>query len=325
MKLIDIYIQEVTRRLPEKSRADISLELQSTIEDMLPDDYDEQDVKEVLTELGDPAVLARGYRDWPQHLIGPRYFDGYMTILKLGLSFSTAIALIAYLAQQVAGFTGEESILRLLPAIIIGAAGSVIEVAMHVFFWTTLCFAIAERFDSAKDGQPFHKWSPDDLKDLPDRAKERLISKVEVYGGIFWTAVWATGYFYADHLVGIYENRGDGLQFVTPIFNQDVLQLFMPVVLVIIAMELALSVLKLYTTKWTMRLAAFNTFLQIISTSVFIMILTRSDMFDSGFITYMDKVFNNGWESWLVNGAMIMFLLGAAYNIYDGFRRAAKH
>ena len=39
MNLIDIYIQEVTRRLPEKSRDDIALELRSTIEDMLPENY----------------------------------------------------------------------------------------------------------------------------------------------------------------------------------------------------------------------------------------------------------------------------------------------
>ena len=40
--LIDIYVQEVTKRLPEKNREDITLELTSTIEDMLPDDYNEE-------------------------------------------------------------------------------------------------------------------------------------------------------------------------------------------------------------------------------------------------------------------------------------------
>ncbi|MGN1385564.1 MAG: HAAS signaling domain-containing protein, partial [Bacillus sp. (in: firmicutes)] len=61
MKLIDIYIQEVTRRLPEKSREDIALELRSTIEDMLPDEHTEQDVKAVLEKMGNPATLAGGY------------------------------------------------------------------------------------------------------------------------------------------------------------------------------------------------------------------------------------------------------------------------
>lgn len=85
MKLIDIYIQEVTRRLPEKNRQNIALELQSTIEDMLPEDYTGKDVKAVLEKMGNPASLARSYRDWPQHLIGPRYFDLYITLLKMAL------------------------------------------------------------------------------------------------------------------------------------------------------------------------------------------------------------------------------------------------
>ena len=62
MNLIEIYIQEVTRRLPEKNREDIALELRSTIEDMLPDDYTEEDVKVVLEKLGNPVTLASGYR-----------------------------------------------------------------------------------------------------------------------------------------------------------------------------------------------------------------------------------------------------------------------
>ena len=77
MNLIEVYIQEVTRRLPEKSREDIALELRSTIEDMLPDDYNEEDVKLVLEKLGNPASLASGYQDQPMYLIGPRYFDVY--------------------------------------------------------------------------------------------------------------------------------------------------------------------------------------------------------------------------------------------------------
>ena len=80
MKLIEIYIQEVTRRLPEKMRKDIALELRSTIEDMLLGNDSEEDVKRVLNQLGNPAVLANGYKDQPMHLIGPRYFDVYVSL-----------------------------------------------------------------------------------------------------------------------------------------------------------------------------------------------------------------------------------------------------
>lgn len=83
MSLIDMYVHEVAKRLPEKNREDITLELRSTIEDMLPDDYNEEDVKSVLKKLGSPVSLANGYLDRPMHLIGPRYFDVYTTLLKI--------------------------------------------------------------------------------------------------------------------------------------------------------------------------------------------------------------------------------------------------
>ncbi len=57
MNLIDIYVQEVTRRLPEKNRKDIALELQSTIEDMLPDDYNEEDVK-TARKIREPCKIG---------------------------------------------------------------------------------------------------------------------------------------------------------------------------------------------------------------------------------------------------------------------------
>ena len=95
MKLIDIYIQEVTRRLPDKIRTDIDLELRSTIEDMLPENFGEDDVKEVLNQLGNPVVLANGYKDQPMYLIGPRYFDVYISLIKMILPIAVISFLLA--------------------------------------------------------------------------------------------------------------------------------------------------------------------------------------------------------------------------------------
>ena len=114
MNLIEIYIQEVTRRLPEKSRKDIALELRSTIEDMLPDDYAEEDVKKALEKLGNPASLASGYRDRPMHLIGPRYYDLYVTLLKMILPIAGVIALISMIASYFFSYNGEEAILNII-------------------------------------------------------------------------------------------------------------------------------------------------------------------------------------------------------------------
>src|SRR3954454_11494729 len=118
MNLIEVYIQQVTRRLPEKSREDIGLELRSTIEDMLPDDYTEDEVKSVLEQLGNPALLASGYRDQPMHLIGPRYFDIYSTLLEMILPIAGVISLISMIAAYFFSYSGEEAILNVVLTLI---------------------------------------------------------------------------------------------------------------------------------------------------------------------------------------------------------------
>jgi len=66
-----------------------------------------------------------------------------------------------------------------------------------------------------------------------------------------WTAIRATLYFYADHLVGVYEGDGDGLEFVTPSLNQEVVLQYWPIVVIVIGFEIALSLYKLIKGKWT--------------------------------------------------------------------------
>jgi len=325
MKLIELYIQEVTRRIPEKSRKDIALELQSTIEDMLSDDYTEQDVKVVLEKMGNPATLASAYRDRPQHLIGPRFFDIYTTILKMGIPISAIIVFISYVASQVVGFNGEEAVINVLITILSKGLVTALYTGLQVFFWVTLSFAIAERIDSSKDQEPLtfnlKKWTPDDLKEIAYLPKERLISKIEVFGGLIWTAIWSTVYFYADHLVGVYRGGSEGLVFVTPIFNQQVLQSFWPAVVIIIVLEVLLALYKLFIAKWTMKMSLFNMVLQMIGIVVFVFMINNETIFHPDFINFMGNEFKDVLEGWLKGIATSIFLIGAAYNAYDGFRR----
>lgn len=68
MELINKYVHEVTRRLSPKIQEDVSLEIESAIKDMLPENHTE-DVKEVLAKFGDPSKLAKQYRDKPSFVL----------------------------------------------------------------------------------------------------------------------------------------------------------------------------------------------------------------------------------------------------------------
>ncbi|HDR7794682.1 TPA: hypothetical protein QCY19_003330 [Bacillus luti] len=330
MNLIEVYIQEVAKRLPEKNRDDIVLELRSTIEDMLPDDYNEYDVKSVLTKLGSPVSLANGYMDRPMHLIGPRYFDVYMTLLKMIIPIAAVIALIAMVAENFISYTGDQAVLNVILQLIGKGIGEIFEVALHVFFWLTLVFAILERTDKDKNTEPLttslKKWTPDDLKNISYVPKKKAISKFEVFGGLMWTAVWATLYFYANHLVGVYNGTEKGLEFVAPTFNQDVLLQYWPLVVIMVIFEVSMSLYKLVQGQWTKRLAIVNTILQVTGTIVFIIIVINPHVFNEGFITYVANVFTISTEEfkkWLIGGGSLIYMLSAILNIFDGFKKAS--
>lgn len=329
MNLIEVYVQEVTRRLPEKNREDIALELRSTIEDMLPDDYDEKDVNGVLEKLGNPAALASGYRDQPMHLIGPRYFDVYVSLLKMILPIAATISLISIIAEYFIGYTGEEAVMNVFIDIIAVGIWKIIEVGIHTFFWLTLVFAIIERTDKGKDPQPLStslkKWTPDDLKNSLYIPKKKAITKLEVFGYLMWTAIWATLYFNANHLLGVYEGGPDRIEFVFPALNQDVLLRYWPIVLVIIALEIGLSLYKLIKGQWTKRMAIFTAALELIATIVFIVILNNPNLMNQEFITYMSDLFNTTatqLQTAIVGAVIIIFILSAAFTVFDGFRKA---
>ena len=322
MKMIDLYIQEVTRRLPDKKREDIALELRSTIEDMLPDDFTEQDIMSALAKLGNPAKLASGYLDRPMHLIGPQFFGIYINLLKMIVPIAVMITLISIIANNIVSFTGEEAVLNVILDIIGVGIWQMLSATIQVWFWLTLVFAIIERIDM-KDQKPIiegmKEWTPEDLKEVTYIAKEKAISKVEVFVGLLWTAIWVTVYFYASSIVGIYEKGGDGLVFITPTFNHEVLLSYWPFIVILVALEIAIAIWKLTSRQWTIKLAILNVTYQLATTIVFIMILCNPNLFRPEFSDYMKNLFsvdNLGW------GIIFLFILFAVIESYQGFKKA---
>jgi len=328
MHLIDIYIQEVTRRLPEKNREDIALELRSTIEDMLPDNYSEEDVKVVLEKLGNPVLLASGYRDQPMHLIGPRYFDAYVTLLKMILPIATVISFLIVIAEYFIGHSGEVAVINGISTIIGEGIGRIIDVWIETFFWLTICFVIIERIDKRKGDQYlkswFSKWKADDLNNI-SFPKKKVITKLEVFGNLMWTAIWATLYYNANYLVGVYKSDSNGLKFVTPFFNQDVVLWYWPIVLVVIGFEIALALYKLIKGQWTKSIAICNTAFHLFGSIVFIAILINPNLMNRDFILYMTDLITftaKQFETWIIVGGIFIYLLSAVINVFDGFRKA---
>ncbi|MEW9109566.1 MAG: hypothetical protein AB2374_09460 [Cytobacillus gottheilii] len=327
--LIEIYIQEVTRRLPEKNRSDIALELRSTIEDMLPDEYKEEDVKAVLEKLGNPVALAGGYRDQPMYLIGPRYYDLYISLLKMILPIAVVVSFISMVASYFIQYNGDENIVNIIVTLTTKGIITLLEVGVQVFFWLTIVFAVIERTDKSKETDPITnsmtKWTAEDLKAVTYIPKKKAISKSEVFGSFIWIAIWVSFYFNADHLLGIYENNGSGLEFVQPVFHQDILMGYWPIVVAVIVLEVALAFYKYVKGQWTNRMAILNLIVEAAATIVLLILFIDPKLFQTGFFDYMANIFSYSstqLQFSFISITFVVVLVFAVISIVDGFRKA---
>ncbi|MFA7175430.1 MAG: hypothetical protein WC340_18795 [Kiritimatiellia bacterium] len=177
MELIERYVAEVGRRLPENLRVDVEKELLSLTMDELEHrvehapPYSEAEVVPVLEAMGPPQEVALRYTPTSRYVIGPQLYDKYLLVVGITLgavALGTAIALSIELAvtpTSVGAFIGQ-----IISALISGAFGA--------FGVVTLVFAILEKTlpDAEKNALAEHeKWDPRKLPPVP-----RLKSQVKI-------------------------------------------------------------------------------------------------------------------------------------------------
>ncbi|MEU8016854.1 permease prefix domain 1-containing protein [Micromonospora parva] len=159
--LTDRYLAATLRSVPAQRRDEIATELRASIEDMIEGRTDGgQDAttaeREVLTELGNPDVLAARYADRRLQLIGPTYYLVWLRLLKLLLSFIPALVGTVVTVVEAAEGKGFGAI---GPGLVVA-----LQVGVQIAFWLTLTFAIIERSQTAVD---LPGWTVDQLPDAP--------------------------------------------------------------------------------------------------------------------------------------------------------------
>jgi hypothetical protein len=333
VNLIDAYVYEVTRRLPLKSREDIALELRSIIDDMLSDNPTEKEIKDALSKLGDPAVLASRYSEKPMYLIGPKVYDIYIGTMKKIVPLAIILTVLVNIIVKFVDYSGEVAVLN----VILGAFGEIIAstimTLIHVFFWVTAVFVFLERVGISNINQPITKmgtpWTPEDLKLVEFIPKKKAITKGETIFGLVWTVLWAVAYFYADHLIGIYSSSAnEGLQFIMPIFNQDVLLSYWPLIVTLIVLEVLLFIYKWNSKVWTMKNATANAVVHLLAIIVFVIITSNPNLFNPDIIPYMADIVNSSvgtvkyfmkWIWWIM---VASFIITTLVEIYMTYRKA---
>ena len=195
--LIDRYVMDVGRRLPEKQRADVQMELRSALQDALDErsldadnPQDEQKVVELLKEFGKPAHVAEGYGA-RTHLIGPELQPIYWMVFRISV---LVISIVHLVLLTISVFRGAEIGLVTLP--LLGAlVGNYINSLLISFAVITIIFAVLEHFlptlrEMAGPEAAPKAWDPRTLPEItPDRD---VVDRIELIVEVVLSAAFIT-------------------------------------------------------------------------------------------------------------------------------------
>lgn len=253
MELVERYIREVGRRLPQKQRADVEAELRSLIMDALEAhsgsaeaEGDEEAQVAVLQELGAPAEVAARYAPAPRYVIGPRLYDAYLRVVSivmgavaLALMISTVVNL---LQTQPEGINLLAAFGELILQYISAAAGAI--------GFTTVIFAILERTLSDEDIADLKDEDVWDPRTLPHIEDHDRIQPVAMIVGICFTVLAVVLFnLFADRLGIVYMQTEQGWRFA-PMLSATALKTYLPLWNIGWGLSLALSLVVLQQGRW---------------------------------------------------------------------------
>ncbi|HEU5121223.1 MAG TPA: hypothetical protein VFT59_00110 [Candidatus Saccharimonadales bacterium] len=274
MEIIERYIHAVTRHLPKNQRDEVRKELQATIEDMIADKMKDANDKSAaieasLKELGHPDILAVQYSTSKQYLIGPKWYIAYVTTLKKLLYIVPGIIIgIQFFVGLFQNVPLGETIIQ--------SIGSGLTVGVHIAFWVTLGFFIAERTNASFEF--VNKTSEWKLEDLPELPKKRHLSLSDSIASMVLSALFAGMVIFATVSYLPWSSIS------VPFLNSALWHFWIPTFLVLSALTIVLELYKLQKGVWTKGLIVATLLLNSASVLFFILLFTTADIVNPAFI-----------------------------------------
>lgn len=284
--LIERYIFDLVRRLPEGERAEVEQELRANIYDMLPEEPTPEAVREVLCQLGPPIALAEQYRQRPRYLISPATYDDYIRALKL---VAIIVGLVLLAVGLILGGFDAMSAGNLVEGIAETVSSGISLAVSGVFqalVWTTVAFVIADRVRAGEGAQKESGWTPENLPELPQKDSRAIPlsdSIVELVLTVVFSALailFCLGVFPA-----IVTLRGSQMQAI-PLFDPAFLNLLLPAIVVLALLGVADCVAKIALRRWTPQVCAAVFVNELGSIAIWLFLLTRPNIFGAEAMDY---------------------------------------
>jgi hypothetical protein len=322
MSLIDRYVAEVGRHLPEKDRSDIEAEIRSMVNDMIDERgqsavNNEKVVMEALEEIGDPKLLAAKYAPPKRYLIGPEWYEGYLKILQRILF--TALPVVA-VVRFILSLTND-------PLDLIGAVGdavgSAFSIGTQILFWVTLVFVLLERSGEKPDDLPRSTSKPWTVSQLPALPRRRQISVAETVMNIavlLFLLIWIALPTTLDLL------RGSPAS--VPFLHPNLWNFWLPIFFVIMGLTLVHEVFKLRIGNWTPTLTVANVILGLISITYIVALVTTQDLINPEFLARLDSSLGSSelrqFVRWSIGISAAIIAGTYVWGMVDSIRKARQ-
>lgn len=289
--LIEKYLYDVVRRLPEKQRGDIEQELRSLIEDMIDSRMEEtggkreECIKAVLEELGSPAKLARSYRGENAYLIGGEYYDSYCFVLKIvlicagvGILISTVVSAMVQIVQ------GQMPIEEIFLESIAGI-GNIPMSLITVFGMITLIYAIMER-NRVKMTSNDAVWTLDKLPEIP--YKKAMISRVDSTIELIFMVCLFVLFIYAPKQIGAWF-KVDGEMISVSVFNLEIWEQVLPLFLICIVAGFVDVLVKLVSGRYCYGVMIVNIVMNTVSFLFTYVIMKMFPIWNEQFVPALEQ------------------------------------
>lgn len=309
--LTERYIAATVKSLPPAAQADVRAELTASIADAIEARLEQGAThtdaeRTVLTDLGDPAILAAGYADRKLQLIGPRYYLTWLRLLKLLLIIVPVCA--------VGGVALGQALAAAPIGTIIGQAITVgISVVVHLCFWVTIVFVVLER-TGADTGT---RWHVDQLPEpAPSTGRTDLIAAFVLTGLFAGAILW-------DQLFGFVRVDDETL----PLLNPGLWPWAIAGLLVLIGLEAVLAVVLYVRGRWGIGIAVANTVLALLFAAWAMLLFSRQELVNPEFLHVVFTQNNVDADTLRILAVLLGFgIVGcAAWDIIDGWLKTRRH
>lgn len=268
-QLIETYVYNVIKRLPEKQQEDVKNELTANIYDMVSETDTLDDVKTILNQLGDPKKLAHDYQVSKRVVVNSEVYDKYLSLListlvvlgiigtlvgvLSGIERTVHVTNVLFRSMRILGYT----VIFLIGALILGYAT------------VTFIFHLDGLFNQKDDHT---KW---DMSMLEEKPRKGIKTYTKKSVNIWFSIMLCIG------LIGMYliHMQPKFIFGQEPILQKQVSLIFFPLFGISMIFALVVAYMKIKAGKLTLKVAMVSTIYYVVTAVFMIAFILQEDLF----------------------------------------------